>query len=225
MTAYISNCLIWFQSSCEATGLRNGVLGFLGANLTIVSILLRSNGVAQRGISYVTRQRHPVSILLRSNGVAQRQNHRPPLLANFRFNPLAKQRGCATLTQRRDRNVPECFNPLAKQRGCATTMRGSTFRISCSVSILLRSNGVAQLGILNVKKLGIPSFNPLAKQRGCATLINKKERRGEHGFNPLAKQRGCATKLRLMTTQHGATMFQSSCEATGLRNPTARKAL
>jgi len=65
--------LALFQSSCEATGLRNGDIGMKKVNAILVSILLRGNGVAQRFIALaIDTGQWKVSILLRGNGVAQR---------------------------------------------------------------------------------------------------------------------------------------------------------
>jgi len=62
------------------------------------------------------------------------------------------------------------------------------------------------------------SFNPLARQQGCATKYwNSFSGRLPSCFNPLARQQGCATILYLLKEEK-PLWFQSSCEATGLRN-------
>jgi len=84
------------------------------------------------------------------------------------------------------------FNPLARRAGCATkTMKTKTFATKC--------------------------FNPLARRAGCATKILRLEKQYETRFNPLARRAGCATKARTPISS-SRRLFQSSCEARGLRN-------
>jgi len=212
---------------------------------------------------------------LRGNGVAQ-QKQRQKLVNVIRFNPLARQRGCATATTHFVSNQRMLgFNPLARQRGCATEMIPYTllalfgvFQSSCEATGLrnaylgqfspgacLRFNPLArQRGCAtkteNVLAVIAFGFNPLARQRGCATADSAFSQDPLRSFNPLARQRGCATMMTMRAScqsplvsillrgngvaQHGfrpcycgknPNWFQSSCEATGLRNgkPTISK--
>jgi len=233
-----------FQSSCEATGLRNRVMYPQRRRQHQVSILLRGNGVAQRPIEDEWFGVNRFNPLARQRGCATPMK-KPNISPETRgFNPLARQRGCATFSPTLART--RCgFNPLARQRGCATwTMCPRMTRPPKSVSILLRGNGVAQPKDMSEDELlRMASFNPLARQRGCATVFlafilmagigfNPLARQrgcattimvpdyyaGEESFNPLARQRGCATSSRKWPCRL-AWPFQSSCEATGLRNP------
>ena len=137
-----------FQSSCEATGLRNAYSW------------------------HVRPPHHGVSILLRGNGVAQLVLAATQNFSSHSFNPLARQRGCATeKTGNSETGERQRFNPLARQRGCAT-----------EIDLLLQERKIR--------------FNPLARQRGCATfIIVVITIECVIGFNPLARQRGCATGI------------------------------
>jgi len=143
-----------------------------------------------------------VSILLRGNGVAQLGMDKKYHSERNRFNPLARQRGCATSSWL----LPQEVGNL--------------------VSILLRGNGVAQRDdTMKIWLFPQDGFNPLARQRGCATMSLRK-------FFQLTFrvfQSSCeATGLRNQYSLNGRQnfwQFQSSCEATGLRNCYSSQAL
>jgi len=134
-----------FQSSCEATGLRNRNIASTVSSLTRFNPLARQRGCATRYTSSGRSRRRIVSILLRGNGVAQHPTRVEQLVRVVCFNPLARQRGCATTrTAKCSMRLVKSFNPLARQRGCATGHQHRDLREGFR-------------------------FNPLARQRGCAT--------------------------------------------------------
>jgi len=149
--------------------LRNGDYPGLNAVSSLVSILLRGNGVAQQAAIDKIPYLAAVSILLRGNGVAQ-QGDIIMFANNVWVSILLRGNGVAQLLAlSRSNGRDRSFNPLARQRGCATIKMYLFFRKNKEVSILLRGNGVAQ----------------------------------REEFN-----KAIETKQ----------VFQSSCEATGLRN-------
>jgi len=133
------------------------------------------------------------------------------------FNPLARQRGCATLEFFKEENGIGKFQSSCEATGLRNSLQFYSPAFQAFVSILLRGNGVAQREYHYKYSYTITRFNPLARQRGCATNEFAEKRQWTLGVSILLRGNGVAQ--RKMGTQPGVTeQFQSSCEATGLRN-------
>jgi len=181
--------------------------------------LARQRGCATLSMVLLLPLCYWVSILLRGNGVAQ-QEIAIEQARESKFQSSCEATGLRnTLTLR---TPPSAISPF--QSSCeATGLRNTRFqggnRNDTRLSILLRGNGVAQRALWqHVAWRFSCCFNPLARQRGCATMKSLFDCICIMAFQSSCEATGLRNATKLSVKSTIPLMFQSSCEATGLRN-------